>query len=50
VDSDIEALYKNQVFPDVSHLFGGNIILGCWKGDFSSAEEVLAWFTVLLKG
>ena len=41
MDHEIELRYKNHVFPDVSGLFGGNIILGCWKGDFSDAKEAL---------
>jgi serine/threonine protein kinase len=41
VDHEIELRYKNHVFPDVSGLFGGKIILGCWRGDFSDAKEAL---------
>ncbi|KAJ5111707.1 hypothetical protein NUU61_001337 [Penicillium alfredii] len=41
VDHEIELRYKNHMFPDVSGLFGGNIILGCWRGDFSDAKEAL---------
>lgn len=41
VDHEIELRYKNYIFPDVSGLFGRNIILGCWRGDFSHAKEAL---------
>ncbi|PLB49653.1 kinase-like protein [Aspergillus steynii IBT 23096] len=41
VDREIELRYKNHLFPDVSDLFGGNVILGCWRGDFSNAKEAL---------
>jgi serine/threonine protein kinase len=41
VDHEIESRYKNHVFPDVSGLFGGNIILGCWRGNFPDAKEAL---------
>lgn len=46
-DSKVEALYTQQIFPNVSDLFGGDIILGCWRGDFSTAEEVLLRFQAL---
>lgn len=29
-------------FPDVDGLFGGEVMMGCWKHEFSTAEEVLA--------
>ncbi|PYI28639.1 kinase-like protein [Aspergillus indologenus CBS 114.80] len=41
VDREIENLYKNQRFPDVNGLWGGSIILGCWKGTITTAEEAL---------
>ncbi|KAE8348029.1 kinase-like protein [Aspergillus coremiiformis] len=41
VDHEIESRYKNNVFPDVSGLFGGAIILACWRGQFSEAKEAL---------
>ena len=47
-DERIETLYSKQVFPDVSGIFGGEIILGCWKEEFSSAKEVLRRHQVLL--
>ncbi|PTU24855.1 hypothetical protein P175DRAFT_0429319, partial [Aspergillus ochraceoroseus IBT 24754] len=31
-DCEIEARYREQRFPDVSQTFGGDVILGCWKG------------------
>ena len=40
-DLEIENLYKDQKFPDVSRLWGGSIMLGCWKGTITSAWEAL---------
>lgn len=49
VDLEVEARYKQRLFPDVSCLFGGNIILGCWEGTVVSAEEALVQSTLLAK-
>lgn len=46
---EIEALYRQQVFPDVTCVFAGEIIMGCWKGEFSSAKEALLRYTALVK-
>ena len=46
-DSQVEALYTQQLFPDVSGLFGGDIIMGCWNDEFSSATAVLLSFQAL---
>ncbi|KAJ5274577.1 hypothetical protein N7505_003122 [Penicillium chrysogenum] len=40
-DAEVEKRFRNLQFPDVSHIFRGDVILGCWNGRFSSAEEVL---------
>lgn len=40
-DIEIELRYKSYRFPDVSDVFRGDIILGCWRGDFSTAKEAL---------
>jgi hypothetical protein len=40
-DSKIEAFYIQKIFPDVSCVFGGDIIMRCWEGEFSSAKEIL---------
>ncbi|RAK99761.1 uncharacterized protein BO80DRAFT_456184 [Aspergillus ibericus CBS 121593] len=40
-DAEVEARYGKRQFPDVSHAFGGDVILGCWKGDFTTAEQAL---------
>ncbi|KAJ5456712.1 hypothetical protein N7530_011986 [Penicillium desertorum] len=37
-DAEVETRFRNVQFPDVSHVFQGDIILGCWSGIFSSAE------------
>ncbi|KAI3295991.1 hypothetical protein DTO002I6_3674 [Penicillium roqueforti] len=41
IDYDIESRYKNGIFPDVSDVFGGKIILGCWRGEISTAQGAL---------
>ena len=41
IDFEIELRYKNHNFPDVSDVFRGDIILGCWRGDFSDAKDAL---------
>lgn len=46
-DSKVEALYTQRIFPDVSGLFGGDIITRCWKGEFPSAKAVLFSFQAL---
>ncbi|KAI9837944.1 MAG: hypothetical protein M1837_002652 [Sclerophora amabilis] len=48
-DSKIEALYIQQNFPDVSCVFGGDVILGCWKGEFSSAKVALVTYAAFIK-
>lgn len=37
----VESLFQKHIFPDVSHLWGGQIILGCWTGRFSAMEEIV---------
>ena len=46
-DIEVEKRFTNLEFPDVSHIFRGDIILGCWSGRFSSAEEVLRSYTTV---
>ncbi|KZF20454.1 kinase-like protein [Xylona heveae TC161] len=48
VDSEIEALYKNKEFPNVTKFFGGDIILGCWDGSISSASDALELYKALI--
>jgi len=40
-DDAIESLYKRGQFPSVEGLLLGELILGCWRGRFLSAQEVL---------
>lgn len=49
VDWKIEELYSRQIFPDVSCVFGGDIIMGCWKGEFSSTKEILLQCEILMR-
>lgn len=37
-DAEVEKRFQNLQFPDVSHIFRGDVILGCWTGRFTSAE------------
>ena len=48
-DSLVEGLYAKGAFPDVSNVFCGDINLGCWKGEFLSAQDVLARYDGLVK-
>ena len=41
IDYDTESCYKNGISPDVSDVFGGEIILRCWRGEISTAQEAL---------
>lgn len=47
VDPEIEERYKKLQFPDVGDVQHGDIILGCWKGQFASAKEVLDMYLKL---
>lgn len=38
---DIERWYRNHDFPAVSNVLGGDVMLCCWRGRFSSAKEAL---------
>ncbi|KAH8427407.1 uncharacterized protein LDX57_005122 [Aspergillus melleus] len=46
-DAEVEERFRNQLYPDVSGLLGGEVILACWRGEFSSAEEALARYSTL---
>ena len=41
-DKEIETLYKEENFPAINEFLRGNFIMGCWKREWRSAEEVLA--------
>jgi len=40
-DEFIESSFREGKFPSTEGLLLGEVIMGCWKEDFSSAEEVL---------
>lgn len=40
-DDVIESNFSRQVFPSVQPLLMGNIIMGCWTGQYTSAEQIL---------
>ncbi|EHY60289.1 hypothetical protein HRR83_000052 [Exophiala dermatitidis] len=40
-DAQVERAYEQGLFPDVSGSFCQNTILGCWNGNFASAQEAL---------
>lgn len=48
-DLEIETRYQNHDFPDVTCLFGGEIIMGCWNGSIPSAKEALIQYRMLIK-
>lgn len=43
-DDTITQLYCNGAFPDVTGILCGHIIMGCWRGHFKDAAEVLKEF------
>lgn len=46
---EVEALYRQHAFSDPTCVFGGEVIMGCWKGEFSSTKEALLRYTALVK-
>jgi serine/threonine protein kinase len=40
-EEDVEKLFRDAVFPDVSQLASGAVILGCWNGTLVTAEDVI---------
>lgn len=43
-EGEVHALLTQGIFPDVSTLDGGEVILGCWKRKYKTAQEVLDAF------
>lgn len=39
--NEVENLFLQGIFPDVSGLFAGNVIIKCWKNEYANAENVL---------
>lgn len=40
-DDKVEALFEEGCYPSTDDLFLGDIVIGCWKGEFSSAENII---------
>jgi hypothetical protein len=40
-EEDVEKLFRDAVFPDVSQLASGAVVLGCWNGTLVTAEDVI---------
>jgi serine/threonine protein kinase len=40
-DQLVENLFRQREFPDVTGLFAGEIILGCWRNEYVSADIVI---------
>lgn len=40
-DDDIETNFAKHVFPSLEGVFLGDIIMGCWKGEYQSANQTL---------
>lgn len=38
---EVDRLFRVREFPSVERLFGGAVVLGCWTGKYSTAEDVL---------
>ena len=45
----VELLFSQRQYPDVTALFGGNVVMGCWMQEYTSAEQVLRAFDEQLK-
>ena len=43
-EQEVHALFRQRIYPDVSTLLGGEVILGCWKKKYKTAQEVLDAF------
>ncbi|KAL9123619.1 MAG: hypothetical protein Q9217_006965 [Psora testacea] len=39
-DDEVAGRYSHGLFPDVSGIIYGDVIHGCWRGRFSTAQEV----------
>jgi hypothetical protein len=44
IDFEIEERYKRQQFPDVTGYQHGDVILGCWRGQFATAADALDFY------
>ncbi|PKS12500.1 hypothetical protein jhhlp_000707 [Lomentospora prolificans] len=40
-DGVIESNFAKQIFPPVEHLLMGDVIMACWRGQYTSAEQIL---------
>ncbi|EGX89741.1 Protein kinase-like domain [Cordyceps militaris CM01] len=40
-ERELADAFNNENYPDVTRLVGGNVILACWKRQYSTADEVL---------
>jgi serine/threonine protein kinase len=48
LEEDVEKLFREAVFPDVSHLVCGPVIRGCWDGTLDTAERVVNALTACM--
>ena len=37
----VEERFSREEYPDVTALSAGNVIMGCWKRQYGSAQEVV---------
>lgn len=47
LEEEVRELFRDAVFPDVSHLICGAAIRGCWDGTLTTAEHVVNSLTAL---
>lgn len=40
-DQRVEELFRRREFPNVNGLFCGDIVLGCWHGEYNSIDDVI---------
>ncbi|PSS18445.1 hypothetical protein M430DRAFT_27902 [Amorphotheca resinae ATCC 22711] len=45
-DGTITERYTKRIFPDVTSILCGDVIISCWQGCFRNAEEVLELFSL----
>ena len=37
----VEELFRQRKFPDLREVWGGEVVSGCWRGEYACAGEAL---------
>jgi hypothetical protein len=40
-ERNVDDLFKRGEFPDVTGLYGGKVMLGCWRHEYTSVDDIL---------